>query len=32
MNLLQKITDAKMDVAEMKRRREKNTKANEEVV
>ncbi len=32
MNLLQKITDAKMDVAEMKRRREKNAKANEEVV
>jgi hypothetical protein len=32
MNLLQKITDTKMDVAEMKRRREKNAKANEEVV
>jgi hypothetical protein len=31
-NLLQKIADAKMDVAEMKRRREKNAKANEEVV
>ncbi len=32
MNLLQKITDTNMDVGEMKRRREKNAKANEEVV
>jgi hypothetical protein len=31
-NLLQKIADAKMDVAEMKRRREEDAKANEKVV